>query len=154
MLVPSETTIVESEMHVLNIKDHMLRYFMNNTTAFARRDDLYPFVELLFPNKNLNYNSRKYIVECMKKENIPILKFDYLQNMQNNNNKILRPSKQLAKNQTFFSINFVLNTINRNSMTTDESESFEEIMSLLDQNKMDFQLLAASTLIRGPNALV
>ena len=154
MLVPSETTIVESEMHVLNIKDHMLRYFMNNTTAFARRDDLYPFVEFLFPNKNLNYNSRQYIVECMKKQNIPILKFDYLQNMPNNKNKILRPSKQLAKNQTFFSINFVLNTINRNSMTTDESESFEEIMSLLDQNKMDFQLLAASTLIRGPNALV
>ena len=74
--------------------------------------------------------------------------------MPNNKNKILSPSKQLAKNQTFFSINFVLNTINRNSMTTDESESFEEIMSLLDQNKMDFQLLAASTLIRGPNALV
>ena len=154
MLVPSETTIVELEMHVLNIKDHMLRYFMNNTTAFARRDDLYPFVEFLFPSKNINKRAREHLVFSMINQNIPILKFDYLQNMQNNNNKILRPSKQLAKNQTFFSINFVLNTINRNSMTTDESESFEEIMSLLDQNKMDFQLLAASTLIRGPNALV
>ena len=141
-------------MHVLNIKDHMLRYFMNNTNAFARRDDLYPFVEFLFPSKNLNKRARQHLVLSMINQNIPILKFDYLQNMPNSINKILSPSKQLAKNQTFFSINFVLNTINRNSMTTDESESFEEIMSLLDQNKMDFQLLAASTLIRSPNTLV
>ena len=62
MLVPSETTIVESEMHALNIKDHMLRYFVNNTAAFARKDDLYPFVKFLFPSNNLNKRAREHLV--------------------------------------------------------------------------------------------